>query len=74
MSEEIENAVRTKPKSTDATIVYVGEAFPGSAEGDAVWRMKRITNAGTDDATVEFADGNQNYDNIWDDRETLTYS
>ncbi len=72
--DQIENTIRTAPKSTDATIVYVGEAFPGSATSAAVWKMKRITSASTDNAVVVFADGNQAYDNIWDDRETLTYS
>jgi hypothetical protein len=74
MSEEIQYTIRTKPNSGNAAIVYVGKAYPGSAEGDAAWQIQRITNAGTDDAKVEFADGNTNFDNNWTNREALTYS
>lgn len=54
-----------------ATYTYVGEAVPGTAHAAASWRVKRITNA---DTTVLFADGNANFDNIWNDRATLTYA
>ncbi len=54
-----------------ATYTYVGNAAPGSSTADAVWQIKRITNA---DTTVLFADGNSNFDNIYDDRASLTYS
>jgi len=55
-----------------ATITYIGEAEPGSATSAAVWRIRRVdTSSGT---TVTWADGNQNFDNIWDNRIGLTYS
>lgn len=54
-----------------ATYTYVGEAVPGTAHAAASWRVKRITNA---DTTVLFADGNSNFDNVWNDRATLSYA
>jgi len=54
-----------------ATYTYVGEATPGTAQAAAQWRIRRITNA---DTTTLFADGNSNFDNIWNDRTTLTYA
>lgn len=50
---------------------YHGEAYSLAATtAQAVWRIKRITLPGT----VEYADGNVNFDNVWDDRTTLSYS
>lgn len=61
--------------NTDQTLLYKGEANPGSAESEAVWRISYITIATADSDVVEiWADGNANFDNIWDDRLTLSYS
>jgi hypothetical protein len=65
-------ALRTDNPSAGA-ITYVGDAAVGAATSAAAWRIKRITVSG-DLATVEWADGNQNFDNIWDNRASLTYS
>lgn len=53
------------------TYTYVGEADPGIAEGSAAWRIKRLTNA---DNTVLWAGGDTNFDKIWTNRASLTYS
>lgn len=55
------------------TTTYVGDAVPGSVVGDAVWRIKKITVSGTETIT-EWADGNSNFDNIWSNRASLSYS
>jgi hypothetical protein len=58
-----------------ATVFYKAWAAPGSSSADAAWRLQRITLSSTEaDATTEWADGNTNYDKIWDDRATYTYS
>jgi hypothetical protein len=54
-----------------ATYTYFGFANPGSAEGDAVWKIKRLTNASD---TIVFADGDSDFDNSWTARASLTYS
>lgn len=55
-----------------ATITYIGEAVPGTAVGAASWRIKRIdTSSGTN---ILYADGNSNFDNIWNNRVGLSYS
>jgi len=54
-----------------ATYTYIGEALPGSLVGDAVWRVKRLTNA---DTTILWADGDSSFDNVWNDRASLVYS
>jgi len=57
-------------------LIYIGEALPGTATSSATWRIKRInTNAGTDnDIEIKYADGDSNFNNIWDDHLSLTYS
>ncbi len=53
---------------------YYGEASPGSLESDGVWMIKKVTFASDDDMTELFADGDPNFDNIWDNRAGLSYS
>lgn len=58
--------------------LYVGDALPGTATSSATWRIKRITftvdGSGNTDSVTEWADGNSNRDNIWDNRAALSYS
>lgn len=55
-------------------ITYVGEALPGSAEDDEVWRIKRLDSSSGIEVRVMWADGDTNFDNRWDQRLTLNYS
>jgi len=55
----------------DATHRWTGLATPGSATSAAVWQISRETIA---DGTVLWADGDSNFNNIWNDHLTLTYS
>lgn len=54
-----------------ATYTYIGNATPGVLTSAAAWRIKRLTNA---DNTILYADGNANFDNIYDNRAALVYS
>lgn len=56
------------------TIIYRGEAAPGTAESAAVWRIKRIEFAPDGDVTETWAGGNANFDKAWVDRTTLGYA
>jgi hypothetical protein len=56
-----------------ATVSYVGEAAVGSSEAAAVWRIKKIDEA-SNDVSITWADGNDDFDNIWADRLILSYS
>ena len=57
-------------------LIYIGEAVPGTATSAGSWRISKInTSDGTDDdITIQFADGNANFDNIWDNHLNLSYS
>lgn len=57
----------------DSTTSYRGEAEPGSATSAAAWRISKITVSG-DDLTITWADGSADFNQIWDDRASLSYS
>lgn len=54
-------------------VSYVGKAKPGKATSIPQWQIRRLTIVGTD-SVVEWADGDNKYDNVWDDRAVLSYS
>lgn len=54
-------------------ITYVGNAVAGAAVGDPVWQIKRIVES-AGDITITWADGDSLFDNVWNDRASLTYS
>jgi hypothetical protein len=56
-----------------ATIIYIGEATPGTATSSATWRVKRVDSA-TITAEILYADGDDTFDNVWDNRAALSYS
>jgi Collagen triple helix repeat (20 copies) len=57
----------------DASVTYIGYAAAGSSTSSASWKIKKITTTG-DDIAITWADGNTNFDNIWDNRAALTYT
>lgn len=57
----------------NSTITYVGRAKHGAATSDAVWQIYRIYKNGTV-TRISYADLNERFDNIWDDRTILSYS
>lgn len=56
-----------------STLFYGGKAAPGSATSAAVWQIQQITLV-SDDVEILWADGDGNFDNVWDDRLSLSYS
>ena len=58
--------------STSDTL-YRGWANVGSSSASAVWRIQRIS-ISDGVYTFEWADGDADFDNVWDDRASLSYS
>lgn len=52
--------------------LYVGKAVPNSVGTAPVWQIRKLETTGTILA-VCYADGNDKFDNVWDDRLTLMY-
>jgi hypothetical protein len=69
----IAGALAYRKDDPGAGTVYEGDAEPGSASNAAVWRIKRTVTSGGS-ITVTWADGNGNFDNVWDNRASLSYS
>ena len=58
---------------TVGTTTYLGYANAGTLTSGATWAIKKIVETGSD-VSITWADGNNSFDNIWDNRLTLTYS
>lgn len=57
-----------------ANITYVGKAPIGSSQSSAGWQIMKMDESGTPTTlAITWADGNANYDNVWDNRTSLTY-
>jgi len=60
-------------KDTSAGTTYYGYALTLNADpAAAVWRIRREVTTGNV-TVVAYADGNGNYDNVWNNRASLTY-
>lgn len=57
---------------TVGTVTYIGTAAPGSSLAASVWQIKKMTDTGTA-LSIQWADGNTEFDNVWNDRESLSY-
>lgn len=63
----------TRIDETSASTTYVGKASVGASESSASWQIQRIVVSGTV-TSFSFADGNENFDNVWNNRSSLSYS
>lgn len=70
LNPPINRAVKWDEASS--TVFYIGEAPVGSPTSRAIWRIKRMTLTGNN-FDIDWADGNDDFDNIWDNRASLTY-
>ncbi len=58
-----------------ANVVYEGYAAPGTAESAAAWQIVKHTYDGSNNhLTTKFADGTNDYNQVWDNRASLSYS
>ncbi|MCB1711298.1 MAG: hypothetical protein KDH96_02095, partial [Candidatus Riesia sp.] len=62
----------TRLDNTASPILYIGKAPVGSATSSAVWQIAKLDT--TSGLVKTWADGNSNFDNVWDDILTITYS
>lgn len=55
-------------------LLYRGEADPGTLTSASLWRVRKITiDAGDSDITETWANGDSNFDKIWDNHLGFTY-
>ena len=58
---------------TTTNVQYVCKAQTGMSTASPVWQICRITQTATNSQLIEWADGDGLFDNIADDRASLTY-
>lgn len=65
-------ATQIQIDSVDVNVQYIGRAVLGSLTSAPVWQIQKLNeNTGT---VITWADGDNAFDNIWDNRELLSYS
>jgi hypothetical protein len=57
-----------------STLGYIGMARVGTAEDEANWQIRKMALTSDGDVTITYADGDDFFDNVWDDRAGLSYS
>lgn len=75
--EELADSIMPKSTHTDVLTEYimlVGEAPPGTSVNVAGWRIKMLVEAEDGDLATTWAGGTANYDKVWADRLSYTYS
>ncbi len=53
---------------------YLGKAVPGTATSAATWQIKKLIYSGNYVIEILFADGDGDFDNVWDNHASLSYS
>jgi hypothetical protein len=56
------------------TLIYRGQALPGTPLTAQGWRINKLTIGDDDDVSEQWAGGSARFDNAWTDRLSLTYS
>ena len=74
MAAIVEYATRYDQDAATPTLAYFGKAVIASAEGSAVWQIKKMTYGSDGGINTYWADGNANFDNIWTNRAALSYT
>lgn len=55
--------------------IYLGIAAPGTTTSDANWQIRKLTFDGNNNITsIQYANGSSEFDQIYDDRASLSYS
>jgi len=55
-------------------LIYFGRALPGSSKASSLWQVRKLTYSGALLTDIQWADGDQLYDNVWDNRAGFSYS
>jgi hypothetical protein len=59
----------------EGLVVYMGEAAPGTAKATSGWRIYKLIYDSEDNVTdILWANGDDVFDKVWDDRANYAYS
>jgi hypothetical protein len=55
--------------------IYIGLAAPGTLTSAAFWQIRKLTfDVNNNVTSIKYANGSPSFDQVWDDRVTLTYA
>ena len=60
--------------ATTTNVTYVGKATIATATSAASWQIFKMDETTANTLIITWADGNSNYDNVWNNRASLSYS
>lgn len=64
--------IATRIDDSADPIIYIGKAPIGTTNSDATWQVSKLdTSSGL---VKTWADGDADFNNVWDDRTSITYS
>ena len=67
-----ESALAVRIDDSNDPTTYIGKAPIGSATSSAVWQVAKLDT--TSGLVKTWADSNASFDNVWDNRASLTYN
>ena len=67
----IDSLFISRQDDVSASVSYYGWAVPGTSVASALWRIMKKDVSGTETFYL-FADGNTDFDNVWDNRAALS--
>ncbi len=71
---ETNYATQYDQDATTPTFAYLGKAQVGAVTSAAVWQIQKLTFGADGDVAITWADGDAAFDNVWDNRASLSYS
>jgi len=54
--------------------IYIGKAQIGTTTDSALWQIKKLNWTGSNLTSIQWAEGTDDFTNVWDDRSGLSYS
>lgn len=57
--------------TSTANVTYLGKSVSGADGSQSVWQIQKIDESSG--IVITWADGDQLFDNVWDNRTSLTY-
>lgn len=71
--EDAEPGISITDTTTTPGVTYLGRAHTGTSRAAAIWQVRKIFSNADGNQEMAWADGDCAFDNVWDDRATLTY-
>lgn len=70
-----ENYTQRLDYDSNGDVLYMGQGETGMLESEPYWQIKKFSYDSSGNLLkIIYADGNENKDNVWNDRASLSYS